>query len=225
MERIAGAPRGIPLALFLLLKDYRFASSMRSFDFSPTCSWRRSSDTPACACGEAGAAGRPPRPLSGVFGAAGLCGLLIVFAYLRDGVQRLLTRAVFRGGRVEGAFRSFARRPSEYATKPSISGGPQLVLRRRSALPVLKFSVLRRANSVRSRRGKSWIIRPAQAMNLGWDGTPLGLGGSHRPHPRFIACAGRIIQLFPPRRLRTELARLRTENFKTGSADRRRNTR
>jgi hypothetical protein len=48
-----------------------------------------------------------------VFAVAGLCALLVVFAYLREAVQRLLTNAVFRSGGVAGALQELRSKALE----------------------------------------------------------------------------------------------------------------
>ncbi len=93
---------GIPIALLILLQDYRFvfldafirflANVILAVFLSYTAIRVAARLVP-----DNGASS----PIADVIGVAGVCGLLILFAYLRGIVQRLLTQAVFRSGGVE----------------------------------------------------------------------------------------------------------------------------
>ena len=95
---------GIPLALVILLQDYRFvfadafvrflANVLLAVSLSYGAIRLAASLTPEDAS---------IHPLADVLGVAALCGLLIGFAYLRAVLQRWLTRWVFRAGRMEAA--------------------------------------------------------------------------------------------------------------------------
>jgi two-component system LytT family sensor kinase len=93
---------GIPIALLILLQDYRFVFLDAFVRFLANVLL-------AVFLSYAGirlAANLVPengteRPLADLIAVAGLCGLLILFAYLRGIVQRLLTRALFRSGSIE----------------------------------------------------------------------------------------------------------------------------
>ncbi len=93
---------GIPIALLILLQDYRFVFLDVFIRFLANVSlaallsyfglglWLKMSPLV-----------RSSGSLADLIVAAGLCGLLILFAYLRGVLQRLLTRAIFRSGRIE----------------------------------------------------------------------------------------------------------------------------
>jgi hypothetical protein len=94
---------GIPVALLILLQDYRFVFLDAFVRFLANVIL-------AGLLGYVGlrAAARVMpetgsiHPLANTLVVAGLCGLLILFAYLRGIVQRWLTMAVFRRGSIEG---------------------------------------------------------------------------------------------------------------------------
>ena len=103
---------GIPIALLILLQDYRFVfldafvRFLANVIFAAALGYgaRRVSGGLAAKMGSTS-------PLAGVFGLAGLCGLLILFAYLRGIIQRLLTRAVFRTAGMERAVQELRLNP------------------------------------------------------------------------------------------------------------------
>ena len=105
---------GIPIALLILLQDYRFVFLDAFVRFLANVIL-------AAFLSYAGirlAANLVPEngsvhPLTDIIGVAGLCGLLILFAYLRGIVQRLLTKAVFRSGNIEGAVHELRSRAAE----------------------------------------------------------------------------------------------------------------
>jgi two-component system, LytTR family, sensor kinase len=105
---------GIPVALLILLQDYRFvfldafvrflANVILAVFLSYT-----GIRVAAALVPENGA----ERPLADVIGIAGLCLLLILFAYLRGVVQRLLTRAIFRSASIEALVQEFRSKAPE----------------------------------------------------------------------------------------------------------------
>jgi two-component system LytT family sensor kinase len=105
---------GIPVALLILLQDYRFVfldafvRFLANVILAATLSYT----------GIRLAAGLAPekwtaQPLTDMIGVAALCGLLILFAYLRGIVQRMLTKAVFRAGSNELAAQELRSRGAE----------------------------------------------------------------------------------------------------------------
>jgi len=95
---------GIPLALLILLQDYRFVFADAFVRFLANVLLAASLAYGAL---RLAAAMMPEEgsvhPLADVFGVVGLCALLICFAYLRSVLQRWLTRCVFGAGRLESA--------------------------------------------------------------------------------------------------------------------------
>jgi len=104
---------GIPVALLILLQDYRFVfldafvrflanvilAAVVGFGgvrLAITLSWRPGAS-----------------PMADILAVAGVCGLLILFAYLRGIVQRSLTMAVFRRGGTEAAVRDLRAHAGE----------------------------------------------------------------------------------------------------------------
>ncbi len=95
---------GIPLALVILLQDYRFVFADAFVRFLANVLLAVSLAYGALwLAANLGLEGSSPHPLANVFGVAALCSLLIVFAYLRSVLQRWLTRWVFPAGRMEAA--------------------------------------------------------------------------------------------------------------------------
>ncbi len=109
---------GIPVALLILLQDYRFvfldaflrflANVILAAILSYAGLWLAERLVPA---------GQPLQPVTGILGVAGLCALLILFAFLRGVVQRFLTRAVFRSGGVESAVLALRSTAAETRTE------------------------------------------------------------------------------------------------------------
>ena len=105
---------GIPLALLVLLQDYRFVFVDAFVRFLANVIL-------AALLGYAGlrlAAGLaaengPVHPLADVFAVAGLCALLILFAYLRGIVQRWLTKVVFRSRSMDSTVHDLRARAAE----------------------------------------------------------------------------------------------------------------
>ncbi len=105
---------GIPVALLILLQDYRFVFLDAFVRFLANVIL-------ALVVGLAGireAAAMmpekgPPHPLADALTVAGLCGLLILFAYLRGIVQRWLTMAVFRRESIEAAGQELRSKAAE----------------------------------------------------------------------------------------------------------------
>jgi len=104
---------GIPVALLILLQDYRFVFLDAFVRFLANVIL-------ALVLGLAGirVAGLmpetgPAHPLADALAVAGLCGLLILFAYLRGIVQRWLTMAVFRRESIEGAGQDLRSKAAE----------------------------------------------------------------------------------------------------------------
>ena len=95
---------GIPIALLVLLQDYRFVflDAFVRFLANVMLAALLGYAGLQLAAGLAGGNG-PLHPLAGVFAVAGLCALLISFAYLRGVVQRWLTKVVFRSRPLESA--------------------------------------------------------------------------------------------------------------------------
>jgi hypothetical protein len=105
---------GIPIALLILLQDYRFVfmdafvrflANVILAAFLSYAAIR----VAASLMPESG----PAHPFADLMGVAGLCSLLILFAYLRGTLQRLLTRAVFRRGGVESAAQEIRSKGAE----------------------------------------------------------------------------------------------------------------
>ena len=95
---------GIPLALVILLQDYRFVFADAFVRFLANVLLAATLAYGGLRVAESMAReGAPAAPLADILGVAGLCALLIVFAYLRTELQRWLTRWVFRAGRLESA--------------------------------------------------------------------------------------------------------------------------
>ena len=94
---------GIPVALLILLQDYRFVfldafvRFLANVFLAALLAFAGIRLAVALAP-EDGA----PHPLADTLAVAGLCGLLILFAYLRGIVQRWFTMAVFRRSSIEG---------------------------------------------------------------------------------------------------------------------------
>jgi two-component system, LytTR family, sensor kinase len=105
---------GIPIALLILLQDYRFVFLDAFVRFLANVILAA---ILAYAGLRAAASLMPdnssPHPLADVIGVSAFCALLILFAYLRGIVQRLLTRAVFRGSRTEGAAQELRAKAAE----------------------------------------------------------------------------------------------------------------
>jgi two-component sensor histidine kinase len=105
---------GIPIALLILLQDYRFVFMDAFVRFLANVIL-------AALLSYAGiriAAGLIPEsgtaaPFADLVGVAGLCVLLVLFAYLRGVLQRLLTRAVFRRGGIESAAQDIRSKGAE----------------------------------------------------------------------------------------------------------------
>ena len=105
---------GIPLALLILLQDYRFVFLDAFVRFLANVFLAA-----VLAIGglrvalaltpEDGSA----RPLADALAVAGLCGLLILFAYLRGIVQRWLTMAIFRVPSIDGTVQELRSRGVE----------------------------------------------------------------------------------------------------------------
>jgi hypothetical protein len=100
---------GIPVALLILLQDYRFVFLDAFVRFLANVIL-------ASLLGYAGlrlaAEFALDHPLADILGVAALSGLLILFAYLRGVVQRLLTKAVFRGGGIEAVIQDLRSKAS-----------------------------------------------------------------------------------------------------------------
>ncbi len=95
---------GIPIALLILLQDYRFVFLDAFVRFLANVILAVALSYGGIRLAERlGPAVEPSQPLAGITAVAGLCALLILFAFLRGVVQRFLTRAVFRSGGVESA--------------------------------------------------------------------------------------------------------------------------
>jgi hypothetical protein len=105
---------GIPLALLILLQDYRFvfldafvrflANVIVAALLSFAWIYLDGNLTPW---------NGPAHPMTNIISVAGLCGLLVLFAYLRGTVQRLPTRAVFRSSGIEGTAHELRSRAAE----------------------------------------------------------------------------------------------------------------
>lgn len=90
---------GIPLALLILLQDYRFIFLDAFVRFLANVILAAVLSFLAIRfAAELASESALAHPLADVFAAAGLCVLLVLFAYLRGIVQRLLTKAIFRSG-------------------------------------------------------------------------------------------------------------------------------
>ena len=97
---------GIPLALVILLQDYRFVFADAFVRFLANVLLAVSLAYAAIRlAADLSPADAALYPLADVFGVAALCTLLIVFAYLRAVLQHWLTRWIFPAGRVEAAIR------------------------------------------------------------------------------------------------------------------------
>jgi hypothetical protein len=106
---------GIPVALLILLQDYRFVfldafvrflanvflASLLAF------AGIRLAETLALGDGSS-------HPLGDTLAVAGLCGLLILFAYLRAIVQRWFTMAVFRRSSTDGTVNELRSKAGEF---------------------------------------------------------------------------------------------------------------
>jgi len=105
---------GIPIALLILLQDYRFVFLDAFVRFLANVIL-------AALLGYLGLRlavdlipeNAPAHPLEDVIGVAGLCGLLILFAYLRGMLQRLLTRALFRTSSTGGVVQELRSKATE----------------------------------------------------------------------------------------------------------------
>jgi len=105
---------GIPIALLILLQDYRFVLLDAFVRFLANVIL-------AAVLGYTGLRlaaflvpdNGPTYPMGDVIGVAGLSGLLILFAYLRGIVQRLLTKAVFRSAGLDWAIQDLRSRGAE----------------------------------------------------------------------------------------------------------------
>jgi len=114
---------GIPVALLILLQDYRFVFLDAFVRFLANVIL-------ALILGLAGirlAATLMPgkgasHPLAEALELAGLCGLLILFAYLRGIVQRWLTLAVFRRVSIEGAAQELRSKAAEIRNETEYLG-------------------------------------------------------------------------------------------------------
>ena len=105
---------GIPVALLILLQDYRFVFVDAFVRFLANVILAAVLALAALRLAvrfvpEDGSA----HPLGDTLAVAGLCGLLILFAYLRGIVQRWLTKVVFRQGNVEGTIRELRTKALE----------------------------------------------------------------------------------------------------------------
>jgi two-component system LytT family sensor kinase len=109
---------GIPIALLILLQDYRFVFLDAFVRFLANvivaavlayAGLKLAADLTLYA--------PSAHPLGEVIGVTALCGLLILFAYLRGIVQRLLTRAVFRGSRMRAAAPELRSKGAEARTE------------------------------------------------------------------------------------------------------------
>ncbi len=105
---------GIPLALVILLQDYRFVflDTFVRFVANVILAGLLSYAGINVAANLAPETGSP-HPLADVLAVAGLCGLLILFAYLRGIVQQMLTKAVFRRSSIEGIVHEFRSKASD----------------------------------------------------------------------------------------------------------------
>jgi two-component system LytT family sensor kinase len=105
---------GLPLALLILLQDYRFVflDAFVRFLANVTLAALLSYAGISLAARLVPESGSPS-PLADFVVVTGLCALLILFAYLRGLLQRLLTRAVFRSGGIEGAVRELRSKAAE----------------------------------------------------------------------------------------------------------------
>lgn len=94
---------GIPVALLILLQDYRFVfldafvRFLANVFLAALLAFAGIRLAVALAPEDGS-----PHPLADTLAVAGLCGLLILFAYLRGIVQRWFTMAVFRRSSIEG---------------------------------------------------------------------------------------------------------------------------
>jgi len=105
---------GIPVALLILLQDYRFVFLDAFVRFLANVILAAFLSLAAIRVAvsvapEDGAA----HPLADTLAVAGLCGLLILFAWLRGVVERWFTRVVFRQGNVEKTIRELRAKASE----------------------------------------------------------------------------------------------------------------
>jgi len=105
---------GIPVALLILLQDYRFVFLDAFVRFLANVILAALLSLAAIRIAvsvapEDGAA----HPLADTMAVAGLCGLLILFAWLRGVVERWFTRVVFRQGNVDGTIRELRAKASE----------------------------------------------------------------------------------------------------------------
>ncbi len=105
---------GIPVALLILLQDYRFVflDAFVRFLANVSLAALLSYAGLRVAANLAPPSG-PASPLAGLAAVAGLCGLLISFAYLRGVLQRALTKAVFRGGGIEATVQELRSKANE----------------------------------------------------------------------------------------------------------------
>jgi len=105
---------GIPIALLILLQDYRFVflDAFVRFLANVILAALLSYGGIRLAAGLTPGNG-PTNPLAGLMEVASLSCLLILFAYLRGVLQRWLTSAVFRSGGMEGVVHELRAKASE----------------------------------------------------------------------------------------------------------------
>jgi len=105
---------GIPVALLILLQDYRFVFLDAFFRFLANVFL---ASLLGLAAIQVAVRLMPDdassHPLADTVGVAGLCGLLITFAWLRGVVERWFTKVVFRQGNVEGTIQELRIKASE----------------------------------------------------------------------------------------------------------------
>ena len=111
---------GIPVALLILLQDYRFVfldafARFVANVFLAAVLALAGIRAAIALMPQDGSAG----PLADTLAVAGLCGLLILFAYLRGIVQRWFTMAVFRRSSTEGAVQELRLRAVEIRNERS----------------------------------------------------------------------------------------------------------
>ncbi len=97
---------GIPIALLILLQDYRFVFLDAFVRFLANVILAVSLALVGLRFLEfSGLDGAEPHPLKATLVVAGWCGLFALFAYLRGAVQQLLTKVVFRQSDLQEAIR------------------------------------------------------------------------------------------------------------------------
>jgi len=105
---------GIPVALLILLQDYRFIFLDAFVRFLANVLLAALLALAGIRLATTLEQGNwSPHPLASTLTVAGLCGLLILFAYLRGIVQRWFTMAVFRRPSTEGAVQELRSRAAE----------------------------------------------------------------------------------------------------------------